>query len=117
MSRKKTPQNVQKYVESIAHRYGWKLNTHEEMLGMLVTGLMKNFNRLGYYNCPCRDSQEDPKLDRDIICPCVYAREADVEEYGHCYCALFFKKDFDMSGEITMIPERRPYRTFPEPKT
>jgi ferredoxin-thioredoxin reductase catalytic chain len=116
MSSKKTPKDVQKYVGNIAQRHGWKLNPHEEMLGILVTGLMENFNRLGYYNCPCRDSQEDSRLDRDIICPCLYAREADVEEYGHCYCALFFTKDFDMSGEITIIPERRPYRAFPEPK-
>ena len=107
MNREKTTKDVRVYVDTIARRHDWKLNNREEMLDGLISGLMENYNRLGYYNCPCRDSQENAKLDRDIICPCLYAREADVEEYGHCYCALFFRKDFDMSQEIAMIPERR----------
>ena len=108
MGERKTAKDVHAYIERVAQRSGWQLNNRGEMLDDLVQGLMENFNRLGYYNCPCRDSQQDPKIDRDIICPCLYAREADVEEYGHCYCALFFRKDFDMTREITMIPERRP---------
>jgi ferredoxin-thioredoxin reductase catalytic subunit len=108
MRHEKKLQDVRAYVENIAGRFTWKLNDRGEMLDGLLNGLMENYNRLGYYNCPCRDSQEDAKLDRDIICPCVYAREADVEEYGHCYCALFFDKEFDMSREIAMIPDRRP---------
>ncbi len=107
MIKRKTLEDVKEYVRKIANRYGWKLNTHMEMFESLIKGLNENFNRLGYYNCPCRDSQENPKLDQDIICPCTYARNADVEEYGHCYCALFFRKDFDISQEISMIPERR----------
>jgi ferredoxin-thioredoxin reductase catalytic chain len=108
VKRNKTYEEVVAYVQKIADRFHWKLNNREEMLNHLVTGLMNNFNRLGYYNCPCRDSQEDSAIDRDIICPCVYARDFDVEEYGHCYCALFFGNDFDMAGDIDMIPERRP---------
>ncbi len=107
MNKKKTFEDVKEYVKKIAHRHGWKLNMDEEMFDILIEGLKKNFNRLGYYNCPCRDSQEDQKLDQDIICPCTYARNADIEEYGHCYCALFFRKEFEMSQEISMIPERR----------
>ena len=108
MGERKTVQDVHAYIERVAQRFGWQVNNRGEMLDALVEGLMENYNRLGYYNCPCRDSQQDPKIDRDIICPCLYARESDVEEYGHCYCALFFREDFDMSGEIKMIPERRP---------
>ena len=108
MGERKTVQDTHAYIERVAQRFGWQLNNRGEMLDALVQGLMENYNRLGYYNCPCRDSQQDPKVDRDIICPCLYAREADVEEYGHCYCALFFRKDFDMTQEIAMIPERRP---------
>ncbi len=108
MSKKREMQDVRAYIEKIARRFGWRVNSRAEMLDPLTQGLMENYNRLGYYNCPCRDSQQDRKLDSDIICPCRYAREADVEEYGYCYCALFFRKDFDMTGEITMIPDRRP---------
>jgi len=108
MNEKKNEKEAREHIQIIAKRNNWKLNSNDDMLQSLVLGLMKNFNRLGYYNCPCRDSQEDRMRDRDIICPCVYAREADVAEFGHCYCALFFRPDFDMSQKISMIPERRP---------
>jgi ferredoxin-thioredoxin reductase catalytic subunit len=108
MSRKKSERDVHAYVQKVAQRQGWKLVSQQDMLDDLVDGLMVNYNRFGYYNCPCRDSQQDANLDRDIICPCIYAREADVAEHGHCYCGLFFRQDADMSGDIAMIPERRP---------
>ena len=108
MSRQKTIEDVTSYVERIAERNGWKLHTNfDNTRDMLIEGLQANFNRLGYYNCPCRDSQEDSKLDRDIICPCRYA-DPDIKEFGHCYCALYFDPAFDFSKEINMIPERRP---------
>lgn len=108
MKKEKSYQDVEKYVKMITEKYDWKLTRDEEMLDSLISGLQRNFNRLGYYNCPCRDNQGDPKLDKDIICPCEYARDHDVDVLGYCFCALFFRKDFDMSKKITQIPERRP---------
>jgi ferredoxin-thioredoxin reductase catalytic subunit len=106
----KTPGDVRLYVERTASRLNWKLNADADILETLVAGLTSNVNRLGYYNCPCRDTRENRSLDRDIICPCLYAREADVEEFGYCYCALFFRADYDQSKGFVMIPERRPSR-------
>lgn len=108
----KTKEDVRQYVEKMAERRGWKLHdNHDGTLDMLVEGLMNSFNTYNYYNCPCRESQEDPKLDKDIICPCKYAPE-DIDEFGHCYCALYFDKEFDMTKDIGMIPERRPDPDF-----
>lgn len=104
---KKTFEDVQEYVRRIASRKGWKLNSDKETVNDLIEGLLENFNRLGYYNCPCRDSQEDNQLDKDIICPCRYAA-LDIVEYGYCYCSLYTKTDFDQNQPIKMIPERRP---------
>jgi ferredoxin-thioredoxin reductase catalytic subunit len=106
---KKSLDEVRAYAERIAEKKGWKLTGRRDMLEHLLNGLMENFNRYGYYNCPCRDSQDDRKKDRDIICPCLYAREHDVDEHGYCYCALFFRKDFDPSQPIKMIPDRHEY--------
>jgi ferredoxin-thioredoxin reductase catalytic subunit len=108
MKRQKTYDDVLGYVRMIAERNEWKLIEDEDMLRTLVAGLMTNFNRLGYYNCPCRDNHGDARLDSDIICPCVYARTSDIPEYGTCFCALFFRKDFDMSQRFSQIPDRRP---------
>jgi len=107
MKKQKTIEDVRTYVERISQRNEWRLHdNHDGTLEMLIEGLLENFNRLGYFNCPCRDSQEDPSLDRDIICPCRYA-EPDIKEFGHCYCALYFDPGFDFAKPITMIPERR----------
>ncbi|MFX1511743.1 MAG: ferredoxin-thioredoxin reductase catalytic domain-containing protein [Promethearchaeota archaeon] len=110
MSKQKGLDDVQAYVERIAQRNGWKLHdNHDGTLDLLIEGLKDNFNRLNYYNCPCRDTQEDRRLDSDIICPCRYA-EPDIKEHGRCYCALYFDPSFDFNQPIMMIPERRPER-------
>lgn len=106
--KEKSYEDVKQYAEMICKRYDWKLTDDEEMLESLISGLQTNFNRLGYFNCPCRDNQADAKLDKDIICPCLYAREHDVDQHGYCFCALFFRQDFDTSKPFQQIPERRP---------
>jgi ferredoxin-thioredoxin reductase catalytic subunit len=107
MKSKKSSRDVESYIARIADRNNWSLNINSDITLDLVSGLLENFNRLGYFNCPCRDSQEDPRVDRDIICPCRYA-QADIQEFGHCYCALYFNPDYDQDKPLKMIPERRP---------
>ena len=107
MNKRKTDEEVMQYISKIAQKNGWVLNKDEEIIQMMKEGLQQNFNNLGYYSCPCRDSQQDRKLDRDIIRPCRYA-EIDINEYGYCYCSLYFDSGFDQNQKIVMIPERRP---------
>jgi rubrerythrin len=57
--------------------------------------------------CPCRLASGNKPDDIDIICPCDY-RDADLNEFGTCYCALYVsKKIFEGKIEIKPIPERR----------
>jgi ferredoxin-thioredoxin reductase catalytic subunit len=107
MKSKKSSRDVESYVARIANRNNWSLNRNIDIRSDLVNGLLENINRLGYFNCPCRDSQENPRVDRDIICPCRYA-QADIKEFGHCYCALYFDPNYDQNKPLKMIPERRP---------
>lgn len=106
MNNKKSVEDVRRYIMKISDRNGWILNDDQETLSDLIDGLLDNFTRLGYYNCPCRDNQADLKLDRDIICPCRYA-EPDIEEFGYCYCTLYCRTDFDQNQSMKMIPDRR----------
>ena len=97
----------QKYVKMVADHRGWVLTPEKEMLAGLIEGLAVNLERYGMRYCPCRLFQ-DPKKDKDIICPCAYA-EPDIKEYGHCYCSLYCSKDYlKKGGKIRKIPERRP---------
>ncbi|MHA2053387.1 MAG: ferredoxin-thioredoxin reductase catalytic domain-containing protein [Candidatus Hodarchaeales archaeon] len=107
MNKSKTDDEVKQYISKIAQRNKWVLNKDLEIIQMLIEGLHQNFNRMGYFNCPCRDSQNDRHLDRDIICPCRYAAP-DINEFGYCYCSLFFEENYDQNQVTKMIPERRP---------
>ncbi len=75
----------------------------------LLRGLLVNKQRYGYMSCPCRLASGDYEADRDIICPCIY-RQADMEEYGSCYCNLYVSRDWlDKKIERVYVPERRPF--------
>jgi len=107
MSEEKSITDVENYVKNISKRNNWILNKDPVTFDDLVEGLQQNFNRLGYYNCPCRDSVNNNRLDNDIICPCRYS-EQDIQEFGYCYCTLYFDSKLDSSKKVPMIPERRP---------
>ncbi|HAF95460.1 MAG: hypothetical protein A2X34_09965 [Elusimicrobia bacterium GWC2_51_8] len=86
---------------------GYNLNPDLDVTSLLCAGLVKNEGRYGYMSCPCRLASGKREEDRDIICPCDY-RDADLAEYGACYCALYVS-DAIAAGkkEAVPIPERR----------
>lgn len=87
---------------------GYYLNPDISFTKELVKGLLINEKRYGYWACPCRLASGLKEEDLDIICPCDY-RDADLLEFGSCYCALYVSQAV-LKGEkkITSIPERRP---------
>ncbi|MHA1146304.1 MAG: ferredoxin-thioredoxin reductase catalytic domain-containing protein [Candidatus Helarchaeota archaeon] len=100
--------DFKKLIEQNAKNNGWILNEDDAWLTELIGYLWENKQRYGYPSCPCRLAKGEFEKDKDIICPCEYAAP-DIEEFGHCYCALFFKKDFFKEGKsFRKIPERRP---------
>ena len=89
---------------------GYHLNPDDEFTKELVNSLLVNDNRYGYWACPCRLASGNKSEDLDIICPCDY-RDADIEEHGACYCALYVSQAIlDREKEPSSIPERRPPR-------
>ncbi len=80
----------------------------QQLFSDLIDGLAKNTVRYGYGSCPCRVASGMKKYDVDIICPCEY-RDADVNEYGMCYCGLFVNEKIKNDpSQLGPIPERRP---------
>ena len=93
---------------------GFSFNQDKPRVFELLEGLLLNKSRYGYMCCPCRLAAADRDRDQDIICPCVY-READVAEYGSCYCNLYVSREWN-AGAIprVYVPERRPLeKRFP----
>lgn len=99
----KTYEKLKQEAESAGYRFTPDAAFAKE----LIQGLLANEERYGYRACPCRLASGGKADDLDIICPCDY-RDADLETYGACYCALYVS-DAVYSGEraVPVIPERR----------
>ena len=101
-------ENLYNRLKRQAESAGYHLNPDVEFTKELLKGILINERRYGYWACPCRLASGKKEEDLDIICPCDY-RDADLNEFGACYCALYVSKDL-MDGKIKLepIPERRP---------
>ncbi len=99
---------VEAEIRALAQGEGYQLNPDREITEGIIEGIAANEERLGYWRCPCRMSAGDRTEDLDIICPCEY-RDADLRQYGRCYCALYVTQAYLDSGSPSgPIPERRP---------
>ncbi len=106
-----TDKEVHKLYEKLkqeAEEGGYYLNPDIDFTKALVKSLIINQRRYDYQACPCRLASGKKEDDLDIICPCDY-RDADILEYGACYCGLYVSEKV-LKGEIPLqsIPERRP---------
>ena len=91
-----------------AEAAGYYLNPDLDFVLNLVEGLLVNEERYGYWACPCRLADGIREKDLDIICPCDY-RDADLVEYGACYCALYVSEEIAQGAQdVPVVPERRP---------
>ncbi len=91
-----------------AKQTGYSLNPDIRFAKDLVRGIIINERRYGYGSCPCRLAANNKEEDLDIICPCNY-RDADVTEFGACYCALYVSGEvIKGKKELGPVPERRP---------
>jgi ferredoxin-thioredoxin reductase catalytic subunit len=95
-------------LKPLQEKRGFYFNKDQDMVWPLLESLLLNKERYGYTACPCRLASGDYEKDKDIICPCVYAKK-DIEEYGSCYCGLYVSREWN---EETIphvhVPERRP---------
>jgi ferredoxin-thioredoxin reductase catalytic subunit len=105
------PTGIDLYYEDLAAQSkaaGYHLNPDSGFVKALVEGLFLNQERYGYPSCPCRLASGRKEDDLDIICPCDY-RDADLGEYGSCFCALYVTQAvLQGNARLASIPERRP---------
>jgi ferredoxin-thioredoxin reductase catalytic subunit len=95
-------------LRSEAEGSGYHLNPDREFTRELVRSLLVNQERYGYWACPCRLASGAKASDLDIVCPCDY-RDADLNEFGSCFCALYVAQEIaDGRKQAASIPERRP---------
>ncbi|MFX0175538.1 MAG: ferredoxin-thioredoxin reductase catalytic domain-containing protein, partial [Candidatus Hodarchaeota archaeon] len=85
-----TNEGMRQYIKQVSEKNNWILNKDQDTLNQLVDGLVENKKNYGYQSCPCRLASGNRDLDRDLICPCEYAKP-DIEEHGACYCNLYMR--------------------------
>lgn len=76
-------ESLRKRLEEHALANGFKLNSNEKLLSVLLEGLLRTD---GF--CPCRVPSNDPEVIKRFTCPCI-AHKAEIEAIGHCHCFLF----------------------------
>jgi len=84
-------EKVKNYVIKYAAKEGFDLNPDENIVNLVIEGLVRNKLKYKKQYCPCRIVSGDPEEDRPKICPCKWHKE-EIERDGHCHCLLFFKK-------------------------
>jgi ferredoxin-thioredoxin reductase catalytic subunit len=108
-----TPEEIDRLYEKLdkdATAGGYYLNPDKAMTRELLSGYIVNQKRYGYPSCPCRLAAGKKEEDLDIICPCDY-RDADLNDYGACYCSLYVSREVaEGKAKAGSIPERRPPR-------
>ncbi len=102
-----TPERLLEILTPYAAKQGMALNNDRAFVLDILAGLLKNEERYGYRSCPCRLACGTRESDIDIICPCAY-RDADVREYGSCYCGLYVSEAWNAETVVRrIVPERR----------
>ena len=103
-----TAERLYSMLKPLQEAKGYYFNNDMNMTMPLLEQLLATKGMYGYMACPCRLANGEYEKDRDIVCPCVY-READVAEYGACFCGLYVSKAWN-EGETPqqIVPERRP---------
>ncbi len=97
-----------KKLDADAEKFGYHLSPDTDFVKELIEGLLINEETYGYWACPCRLADGDKADDLDIVCPCDY-RDADLNEFGACYCALYVSDEIKRGdAQPEPIPDRRP---------
>ncbi|MDB5096846.1 MAG: Sulfurtransferase [Cyanobacteria bacterium RYN_339] len=104
---------IEAFVHNTCDKLGWDLYTNEEVTGLVRDGLAKNRVEYGFQACPCysflsyhqRDAdgnftQDPPKKNLKVNCPCEPARVLDVPG------SVTYANREEMEAKTTGWPDR-----------
>ena len=65
------------------------LNTDEDHVSMVISGVLDNEKEYGLKLCPCRLRDGTRQRDLELICPCNFKIQDVWENEDRCWCGLF----------------------------
>jgi nitrite reductase/ring-hydroxylating ferredoxin subunit/ferredoxin-thioredoxin reductase catalytic subunit len=101
-----TMDDLKEYMTPFAARLGYKFNTDEDFVQMVLQGELEVLERDGDVYCPCRIRTGDPKEDAKIICPCIPFYSEDFTSMRKCWCGLFIRRDVEDGSTLHGIIDR-----------
>jgi ferredoxin-thioredoxin reductase catalytic chain len=99
-------EDLRRYMTPFVERLGYKFNTDDEFVQMVLDGELEILERDGDVYCPCRVRSGDPKEDAKIVCPCIPFYRDEFAAMRKCWCGLFILRDVEDGGELLGVIEQ-----------
>lgn len=100
-----TVDDLKAYMVPFAARLGYKFNTDEDFVAMVMEGEIEVLARDGDVYCPCRVRTGDPKEDLKIVCPCIPFYTDQFSAMRKCWCGLFIRVDVEDGSALHGVIE------------
>jgi ferredoxin-thioredoxin reductase catalytic chain len=104
-----TIDDLKAFMGPFVERVGYKFNTETDFVDEVLASEIEILDATGDVYCPCRMRSGDPKVDVEIICPCIPFHAEQFAAMRKCWCGLFIRSDVeDGSDLIGVIEEPEP---------
>jgi ferredoxin-thioredoxin reductase catalytic chain len=90
-----TAEDLKTYMAPFVARLGYKFNTDEDFVALVLDGELEVLRETGDVYCPCRMRTGDPKEDATIVCPCIPFHREQFAGLRKCWCGLFIRTDVE----------------------
>lgn len=101
-----TTDDLKAYMAPFVATLGYKFNTDEEFVDLVLTSEIEVLRRDGDVFCPCRVRTGVYAEDVKIVCPCIPFYLADFSALRKCWCGLFIRTDVEDGSELHGVIER-----------
>lgn len=98
-----TADDLRAYMAPYVARLGYRFNTDEEFVGMVLESELAILEESGDIFCPCRVRTGDPAEDLKIVCPCIAAFRDEFAALRKCWCGLFIRTDVADGAELAGV--------------
>ncbi len=100
-----TAEDLRAYMGPFVARLGYKFNTDEDFVRMVLEGELEVLEQTGDVYCPCRIRTGDPKEDLKIVCPCIPFYRDQFAGLRKCWCGLFIRADVEDGSTLLGVIE------------
>lgn len=103
-----TVADLRAYMAPFVATLGYKFNTDEEFVQLVLDSEIEVLGRDGDVFCPCRVRTGVYAEDVRIVCPCIPFYLDDFSAMRKCWCGLFIRTDVEDGSELHGVIQRPP---------